>query len=220
MLDVASQQRITVVVAPPGYGKTTLLAQWAAQNRQPRVRWLTINPRHNHSAHFAADLRRALDPPHRMRLARHRSSAAGVSSLFEGLEDIPPTTLVLDDFHLLSNQTLLDDCATLIERAPRSIHVVLAGRVDPPLRYYRFRLSEGLFELRQEQLAFTPEEGAKLIQQLAERPVTTARTDAVVDRTEGWATGLQFAGLALRQPAHVADVADVGESFCDDDGDT
>lgn len=225
LLDVAVQRRVTVVVAPPGYGKTVLVSQWAAAHRRRRVRWLALGPEHDDGARLARDLRRALGT---------QAPAAGAAAVPAGhgddgragpgilagvradLRSAPPTVLVLDDVHRLSDRAVFDDLARLLEHLPRWMHVALLSRVDPPLHLHlhRLRLADELVELRQDDLAFRPGEAAELLRRLAHRELTGAQVDALVARTEGWAVGLHLAAVSLR------DQDDVGRfvaRFAEDD---
>ncbi|HET7487829.1 MAG TPA: LuxR C-terminal-related transcriptional regulator [Acidimicrobiales bacterium] len=223
LLDLAVHQRLTIVVAPPGYGKTVLLAQWAHAHPRQRVRWLTLRPEDDDAATLARDLRDALGAPapapDRLGSARHDGGdldgrPSFVTALFGELERVAPTTLVLDDFHILSNPVLLDDLAALIEHAPLSLRVVIATRVDPPPRYYRLGVSDALVELRQDDLAFTTEEARELVRRLTGSDLPADQIDKLVTRTEGWAVGLQLAALSLRERTDVAGFVD---AFAGDD---
>ena len=224
LLDVAATQRLTVVVAPPGYGKTVLLSQWARAQRRPPVSWLTLGAEHNDPTALLEDLSEVVATrgpsvaprdPHRPRRPVH----AGVRSRFlntltAGLERLPATTLVLDDFHQLSNPVVIDLLGELFDHAPRSLHVIAASRVDPPLRFFRLHDPGVLFQLRQEDLAFGVEESTELVHRLTGIELTTSQAAALVERTEGWVAGLQLAALAL--PGH-ADVEEFVVNFAGDD---
>ena len=203
LLDIAAHQQLTIVVAPPGYGKTVLLAQWARAHPAQRVRWFTLAPEDNDAPTFARRLRAALDP----RGGRSEEDGgngpdvvpSSVGALVAELDRMPPTTLILDDFHELSNPALLDDVATLVEHAPLSLRVVIATQIDPPAPYYRLSLSDALVELRQQDLAFTDDEAVELVEHLTGLSLDAGRIDKLVQRTEGWAVGLQLAALSLRE---------------------
>jgi LuxR family maltose regulon positive regulatory protein len=208
-LDLAAQRRVTVVVAPPGYGKTVLVSQWAAAHPRRRVRWLTIGPGRD-GGRFARDLCDALGtsaptsrntPLAGLDGTDQAAGTAFLASLRADLETEPPTTVVLDDFHRLSNPGLLDELGVLIEHLPRWIHVVLVTQVDPPLHYHRLRLADELVEVRQDDLAFRWGEAAELLRRLVGHDLTTAQVDMLMARTEGWAVGLQLAAVSLRQRA-------------------
>jgi LuxR family maltose regulon positive regulatory protein len=222
LLDRAAQRRLTVVVAPPGYGKTVLVSQWAAARPQRRVRWLTLGPGHDDGERFARDLSGALGSP------GHAAGGAALAGLDGGagvgtavfamlradLDRAPPTTVVLDDFHRLANPVLLDEFGPLVEHLPRRVHVVLVTRVDPPLHHHRLRLADDLVELRQDDLAFRWDEAAELFRRLVGHDLTGAQVDALMARTEGWAVGLQLAAVSLRERADVSRFVD---RFAEDD---
>jgi LuxR family transcriptional regulator, maltose regulon positive regulatory protein len=223
LLDPGVQQRVTIVVAPPGYGKTVLLSQWAATHPRRRVRWLTLESEDNEATRFAHDLCEALGfstgtLAETVRAGLDTDDQDAVSAFFAALlaelERSPPATVLLDDFHLLSNPALLDGLGTVIEHLPPWIHVVLSTRIDPPLRGYRLRLSDAFVELRQEDLAFQREEATQLVRRLADRDLTGTQIDALMSRTGGWAVGLQLAAVSLRQRR---DVEQFVETFAADD---
>ena len=210
LLELASRQRLTTVVAPPGYGKTVLLAQWAGYHRGHRIRWLTLGPQHNDRRLLMAAIRGALDPEARPviepgpavpGLPELPPAATVDLALLERLERLPPTSLVMDDFHELTDPELLDEVATLVEHAPRPLRFVIASQMDPPSRFYHLSLSDALLEIRQRDLAFTLEEAAELLDLLADVRLPTGLVERLVGRTEGWAVGLQLAALSLRSGA-------------------
>jgi LuxR family transcriptional regulator, maltose regulon positive regulatory protein len=223
LLDPAVQRCVSIVVAPPGYGKTVLLSQWAAVHRRRRVRWLTLEADDDDPARFARDLCEALGLSvgslgetalARLDLDDPEAIPAFFVALRAALEGQLPTTLLVDDFHLLSNPALLDGFGTFVEHVPPWIHVVLATRIDPPLRYYRLRLSDVLVELRQDDLAFQREEASQLVHRLAGRDLTARQLDAVMAQTEGWAVGVQLAAVSLR---HRRDTEQFVESLAAND---
>src|SRR5947209_1319800 len=164
-LDDAQRQRLTLVVAPAGYGKTMLLTQWAEAHTGRLVTWLTITAKHNEPGRLVADLRRML----------------GAGS---------ETTAVLDDFHRVTNAAVLNEVAALVEQLPPVHNLVVATRVDPPNRYYRLRLSDSLSELQAADLAFTCDEAAEYVERTAGEAPDPAQVDLLQTRTEGWAAGI------------------------------
>ena len=168
LLDAAATQRLTIVVAPAGYGKTVVLEQWATAHTARVVSWLTITPKHNDPASMAADLQQILA----------RTSA----------------TVVLDDFDVLTDAEALDEVAATIEQLPPGRSIILATRADPPLRYYRLRLSDDLAEVRAADLAFAREEAADLLARACGTTPDPTQVDSLVARTDGWAFGLACCG--------------------------
>ncbi len=221
LLDLAAHQRLTIVSAPPGYGKTVLLAQWATANPRRRVRWLVLEPSHDDPTTLNRNLRRALGVES---ASRHAASPFQVDDPAAGrllgpalteVDDVPPTTLVLDDFQRLSDRAALDHLAAFIGRAPRRVRFVLATRADPPPRYYRLDLSEFLIEVHEEDLAFTDDEGAALIRRSTGTVLEPGQASRLVALTEGWPVGLQLAAVELRRGRRVGDLV---ESLAGADG--
>jgi LuxR family maltose regulon positive regulatory protein len=222
LLDLASHQRLAIVVAPPGYGKTTLLAAWADAHPRQRIRWMQLGTEGDVSASFVADLADVLglagatDGP--IGPVRSGSARAGrtplLRSLLSGLERMPPTTLVIDDFQELTDPAVVDDLATLIDHAHPALRVIIATRVDLPRRFYRLGVDDALVEIRQQDLEFTSEEATVLLRRVAELDLGRTQVEQVMRRTEGWATGLQLAGLSIRGRS---DVDEFVASFAEDD---
>lgn len=213
VLDPAARgQRLSLVVAPPGYGKTVLLTQLASLRSGERLRWLACSPTHNTAHGLARALCEVFDSSARklttrlLPLASSGDPSMGdrfLAALLDELDMMPPTTLVIDDLHLVTRPSLLADLAALVDRAPRTLHVVVGTQFDPPSDYYRAATSDLLIELRKEDLAFTVDEAATLLELLADVALSRAQVTALVDKTEGWGAGLQLAAVALRGEADV-----------------
>jgi LuxR family maltose regulon positive regulatory protein len=218
----ATERKLALLVAPPGYGKSVLLAQWASTSPPRRIAWLTLEAaddadrfaRHLCAALTAADGR---DRGRILRRVEHGGRRMGpgfISALLADAAAMPPTAVVLDDFHTVSNPQLLSEIGLLIEEAPPTMHFVVAARMDPALPYNRLRLHEELAELRQEQLAFDRHDAHQLVGRIAHRDLTPQQLDVLLDRTEGWGAGLQLAALSLRR---VPDLDAFLRAFAGDD---
>ncbi|MET1052781.1 MAG: LuxR C-terminal-related transcriptional regulator [Mycetocola sp.] len=205
-LDGAFERRLTLIAAQAGAGKTTLLRQWVDAHPERRFTRIDVEAADDDPAHFARRLITAMTVANP---ASARSSAtiaargdgfgaALISSLASALAGGPETTILLDDVHHFTNVALVSDLGKLIERMPRNAHVVLASRVDPPIALSRYRLNDDVLELRPAQLAFSESESAALLQQISGRALSASQVRSLRDRTEGWAAGLQLAGLRLR----------------------
>src|SRR5215468_4557427 len=208
-LDDGRSRRLTLVCAPAGSGKTALLAAWAAGGRQP-VAWLSLDEGDNDPArfwrHVAAALERAR-PGVSGRVgpllgSAPRSFEGVVTALVNELADRPAAgqaLLVLDDYHLISAGQVHASVQFLIGLLPPGLRLVLAARSDPPLRLGRLRARGELTELRASDLRFTAAEAAELLRATpAARDLTGAAIEALTAKTEGWAAGLQLAGLSLQ----------------------
>ena len=201
---------LTLVVAPAGWGKSTLVADWLRQDRVT-AGWVSLD---------GGD-----DDPHRfwrylLLAAGQAGPGAGTAALrrldaakSDVLRDVLPTfinevtssgrplVLALDDYHLITSAQVHASVAALLDRCPPQLHLVLITRADPPLQLSRLRVRGELAELRAEHLRFSPDEareffGGRLGTQLSEQDV-----HRLVTRTEGWAAGLQLAALRLKDRA-------------------
>ena len=200
---------VVLVCAPAGSGKTVLLADWARGDGRP-VAWLGLDAGDNDPArfwrHVVAALGRArpgtqgLAGPELGPLAL--SSPGGlVTALINELADQPgddEAVLVLDDYHLIDSQPIHDSVLFLVEHLPRGFRLVVASRSDPPLPLARLRARGQLAELRTDELRFTADEAAVLLREAIGADLPGQAVAALTARTEGWAAGLQLAGLSLR----------------------
>jgi LuxR family maltose regulon positive regulatory protein len=114
-------------------------------------------------------------------------------------------SLVLDDYHLIGEFAVHDLVAFLLANQPHGLHVVIGTREDPPLPLARMRARDQVTEIRENTLRFTPEEAAAFLNQTMSLGLSAASTASLSARTEGWITGLQLAGLALRPLGGAAD---------------
>jgi LuxR family transcriptional regulator, maltose regulon positive regulatory protein len=200
-------QALILVCTPAGFGKTTLLADWAASTAMP-VAWLSLDPDDNDPARFwryvVAALERAGVPvaervgslsPHGGEASSHAVVTAVINEL-EALAD--EVVLALDDYHVIESASIHDGVAFLVNHLPPQLHLVIAGRSDPPLPLARLRAAGRLCELRAADLRFTPEETAAFLRDLWELELAPEAVTVLESRTEGWAVGLQLAALSLR----------------------
>ncbi len=205
----SSSARLTLVSAPPGFGKTTLLAQWArvATSAAGRVAWLSLERGDNDRATFWAYVVMALESAVPRISAGGRELAAGgraptdqaIATLLNELADQPEDLwLVLDDYHLIDDPGVRDGLTYLVEHLPPNMHILLGTRVDPDFPLPRWRVRGELVEIRAADLRFTPEEAADYLPAATGLELTTAQIKALDDRAEGWIAALQLAGLSLR----------------------
>jgi LuxR family transcriptional regulator, maltose regulon positive regulatory protein len=220
-LDEGGGHGLVLACAPAGYGKTVLLAEWVRRVRYP-VAWLSLDAGDNDPARFWRHAAAALDrvrpgigermgpllgPP------APRSFEPLVTALINEVAGEPDADeallLVLDDYHVISSQLVHEPLGFLLEHRPPGLQLALTSRSDPPLALARLRARGQLTELRAGELRFTPPEAAALLEQVAAGPggarpgapllqVPEAVAAALAARTEGWAAGLQLAGLSLR----------------------
>ena len=200
---------MTLVSAPPGFGKTTLVADWleASVSDELIPVWVSLDPTDNESGAFWFSVATAL--------SRAAPAAGKTISMVEGPQSPPIETvvttlanelgsvgsdvvLVLDDFHVIDASDVQDQVSFLLERLPPSAHVVIATRADPPLPLARLRAQGQLVEVRAADLRFTLAEAAAYLSQAAGLDLEASQVAALEQRTEGWIAALQLAALSMR----------------------
>jgi LuxR family maltose regulon positive regulatory protein len=199
--------RCSLLSAPAGAGKTSLLAAWLAELDRP-IAWLTLDERDQDAGqilrYLVAAFQRIAPACGRGALAwldapRPPRPEVVVTDLVNDLAALPtPGLLVLDDYHLVRAPAVHATVAFLLDHLPPTLHLVIASREDPPLPLPRLRGHRQLAELRAADLGFSVEEAAGLLGAGMGLHLEKAQVVALVERTEGWAAGLQLAGLALR----------------------
>jgi LuxR family maltose regulon positive regulatory protein len=198
-----------LVCAPAGFGKTSMLADWARDGGRP-VAWLGLDAGDNDPARFWRYVVAALDraqPGIAERLGpllgppAPRSFEGLVTALINELAVQPgqdEVLLILDDYHLVDAGPVHESVAFLLENLPPGLLLVVSGRADPPLPLTRLRARGQLAELRAAELRFTTDEAAALLGAAAGPNLPDTAVVALTTRTEGWAAGLQLAALSLR----------------------
>jgi LuxR family maltose regulon positive regulatory protein len=205
-LDEALDRPLTLIVASAGAGKSVLLTQWAATHPDLAFVWMDLTPSDDDPVRFSQRLFLALGAanPESGELGSVVSVRGGglgsalLESVVSSLAGFPETVIVLDDLHQLSNAALIADLGHLVALLPDNVHLVLSTRADPPIAWSRHRLLRGLTEIRQAELAFDSADSARLLERITGRQLASDQVEALVTRTEGWATGLQLAGMMLR----------------------
>ena len=216
-LDEGLGRGLILACAPAGYGKTALLADWVRRGSRP-IAWLSLDTADNDPARFWRYVLAALDracpgigerigpllgPPAPPSLERLLEALINEMAVQLGNGE---ALLVLDDYHVISSEPVHSSLRFLLEQRPPGLCLILASRSDPPLSLARYRARGQLAELRVAELRFTAKEAAALLQQVAapSGALPDAASSALAARTEGWAAGLQLAGLSLRGQHDVA----------------
>ena len=220
-LDAALDKRLTLIVAQAGAGKTTLLRQWCDSHDDCDFAFLDITAADDDPAHFTRRILAALAVvnPAVSRISRSISSRGTglnthtMETLAMALESVPGVVIVIDNVERFSNVRLVADLGALVARVPHNVHVLLSSRFDPPIALSKYRLDDELLELRQAELAFNDDESADLLNRVIGHSLTPPQVRALRERTEGWAAGLQLAGLGLRHESDAdAFIAEFGGS--------
>ncbi len=203
-----THSKLTLISAPAGSGKTTLLADWARASSLP-VAWLSITGEEVDVEHFLRYLLAAwekaqpgvAESPLGVLLETQRPDIKAVLAAFINAANqaAAPMVFVLDDYHLIEEDSIHEAMIFLLDHSPANLHFVIASRNDPQLRLARHRARGQLLEIRAGDLSFTREETAEFINRSIGVALQPDEVEALHAGTEGWAAGLQLAMLALRQ---------------------
>lgn len=209
-LDGMLDHPVTLVAAPTGFGKTTLISLWARRQRLP-LAWVSLDDDLTDPRRFWAHLAQALElaVPGAGETALRELDAAPVATLprvadllTHGLSrQCSSLILVIDDIHILQEPAITQQLASLVDHLPPACHIVLLSRTDPPLPLARWRAKGRLLELRADDLRFTEGETSLLLRQRLGRDLAAEDVAVIAARTEGWAAGLHLAALMLRGQA-------------------
>lgn len=228
-LDAGIARRLLLVTTPAGFGKTTLLSSWYATHadrlaspREPALAWLSLEPADNDPARFWVYFLRALQKAHEQTpdhplMALEVSPQASTETFLTALLNafsaprwspapVTPgrTVLILDDYHVITNQEIHTALAFLLEHLPPSLHLLIASRTSPPLPLTKLRADGYLAELGAEDVRFTAEEMARFLQNALPISLTPDEVARLEERTGGWIMPLHLAALA-RQGRQNAD---------------
>ncbi len=200
--------RLVVVVAPAGWGKTSLLRDLCAAREAGHSAWLSVDKGDNDPVRFWAHVIAALGTvsPGIGATALEVLTAPGVKAADMILDPVitdmaritERVTLVLDDFHLITNEAIQESFAYLVEHVPPTLGLVVATRSDPALPLARLRARSEMTEIRADELRFSEAEAAGLLNGTLGLSLEPEDVHALEQRTEGWAAGLYLAGLSLR----------------------
>jgi LuxR family maltose regulon positive regulatory protein len=205
MLDRAVEKRVTVISAPPGSGKTSLLRAWAARSGESRrIAFVSVDRDEQDAQRFwsvvLSVIRRALGSIDREPRPAPTPALAGDQMtdrvLSELVEQVESVVLIIDDLHELRSADALAQLGHLLASLPDSARVVLSSRRDPAIRLHQLRLADEIAEIRAGDLRFTEREAHEL---LAASGVSLSDVGAraLYERTEGWAAGLRLAAISL-----------------------
>ncbi len=211
------ERRLTLLSAPAGFGKTTLLGEWVeglARTGRPAA-WVSLDEGDNDPVRFLSYLVAALEATGRegfgegvlaaLRSAEPPRMEAVLGALVNEIAELSgEITVVLDDYHLIDSENLHAIVSFMLECLPETAHLVIAGRVDPPLPLARLRVRGQMAELHAPELRFTPEEAAAFLSDAMGLDLSAEDASALEGVTEGWIAALQLAALSMRERKDVS----------------
>jgi LuxR family maltose regulon positive regulatory protein len=205
-IDQLPQHRLTLVSAPPGFGKTTLLGAWIQRTSFPTA-WVSLDSGDNDPHRFFSYLTEALSMLHpqvgeaarqALQLNRTPQPEAILTSLLNDIATITtPFLLAFDDYHVIEQPAIHEALLFLLEHSPAILHVAITTRVDPPIPLARFRVRGQLLEIRAADLRFSTDEVGEFFNGMMELGLSEANLALLQQKTEGWAAGLHMAALSL-----------------------
>lgn len=200
-------RKLTLVSAPAGFGKTTLLCEWTGICERP-VAWVTLDKSDNDPIRFWSYLIAAVRtiiprfgeaPLAALKSSQYISRDVFLSGFIGEISEIStPFAVVLDDYHLIESPEIHESIASLLDYSPPQMHLVIATRSDPPVPISRLRGRDGLNELRTADLRFNIEETGAFISRSMGLDLREEDIETLDRHTEGWIVGLQLAALSMR----------------------
>jgi LuxR family maltose regulon positive regulatory protein len=219
-LNTGLYHKLTLISAPAGFGKTTLVSEWLSaiqsngrekEQAKPGVAWLSLDQGDNELERFLVYFVTALSQvdggesmigQEALGMLQSNQSPPAETTLTALINDVAASTgkiiFVLDDYHLIDAQPVHDALSYFIENMPSQIHLVIATREDPLLPISRLRVRDLLTELRAADLRFTSSEVVDFLNQMMGLNLSSEDVSALETRTEGWIAGLQLAAISLR----------------------
>ena len=206
---------MSLICAPAGYGKSTLVSEWLEHCNLPFA-WLSLNETENDLRLFLSYFLAAVK-------TIHPEIGDEIMPLLKG-QELPPATILagrltndlnsidspfilsIDDYHLIDNIAIHELLSEIIKYPPRAMHLVLVSRIDPPLPLTTLRAKGQMTEIRLADLRFSSEETAQFLQQMLATTIDEATFSLLEEKSEGWVTGLRLAALSLR---HTDDIKDI-----------
>lgn len=206
-LDQIDEYALTILSAPAGFGKTTVLTQWITQNPLP-VGWVSLDNHDNDPVRFLTYVIAAIESIHaKLGINVHKllDSAQSmplqslITTLLHSLEPVTQTfILVLEDYHSIEANSVHEMVSFILDHQPAGMHLLISTRADPPLALARLRSRQQLLEIRGDDLRFSLEETSAYLNQVMNLNLPTNDVETLERRTEGWIVGLQMAALALK----------------------
>ncbi len=224
-LNAGFVQKLTLICAPAGFGKSTLIRAWIdasmvdskreilpsqpnTASPLPQFCWLSLDDSDNDPSRFWSYVVAALQTVQSdlgtqvmalLQAPQPPPTEIFLTLLLNDLARLPgPICLVLDDYHLINSPAIHQSLIFWLDHLPPQLHLCLASRIDPPLPLARWRVHNQLVEVRADELRFTPPEAATFLNEVMGLTLSAAEITALETRTEGWIAGLQLAALSMQ----------------------
>lgn len=197
---------VTLISAPAGFGKTTLVSRWLRQIDRPAA-WLSLDESDNDLTRFLTYLITALQKIDKqigqagqemLQLPQPPPFEFFMTALINNIAAAAEFIFILDDYHVINAQPIHNALNFLLAHLPPPMHLVITSRADPPLSLSRLRAQARLLEVREADLRFKPDEAHLFLNQVMQLALSPDDVIALENRTEGWVAGLQLAGLSLQ----------------------
>jgi LuxR family maltose regulon positive regulatory protein len=212
-LNAGLHRKLTLISAPAGFGKTTLLSEWTSGRvsespNERAVAWLSLDEGDNDPARFWTYFIAALQTIHKgvgeaalavLQSPQPPPIEALLTGLINEIAQVPGFfALVLDDFHVITDQSVNNAVTFFLDNMPPQMHLILSSRADPPWPLARLRASGQITEFRANDLRFTSQEAAAFMKEIMRLDLSPEQVATLEERTEGWIVGLQMAALSMQ----------------------
>jgi LuxR family maltose regulon positive regulatory protein len=207
LLFQGSSRKLTLISAPAGYGKTTLLSEWISQSTYLTC-WLSLDARDNDLKRFLKYFIIALQQVENdlgkevlstLQSSQPLETEVLLTHLVAEIDAVSqPFIFVLDDYHVITESDIQQILIFLLNHQPRQMHLIISSRADPPWPLSRLRVRDDVLEIRSHDMRFTTEETAAFLNQFMGLALSPEDIAALEKRTEGWIAGLQMAAISMR----------------------
>jgi LuxR family transcriptional regulator, maltose regulon positive regulatory protein len=221
-LDQALNRKLTLVTAPTGFGKTTLVSMWTA-NRQFASAWVTLDQNDNDSTRFWTYVVSALRSLHSsmgkttlstLTTSQPLSFQTLLTPLINDLTRLRETTvLVLEDFHFITSKEIMDGVSFLIQHLPDALHLILITRTEPDLHLPLLRVRDEMMEIVAADLRFDQDEVKSFLSLATQTNFSALEIRQLLQKTEGWVAGLRLVALSLHNKGGSAEIEKLINSF-------
>lgn len=225
LLKSGMEQQLTLITAPAGYGKTTLLAEWLSGHMLPdwRVIWVTVDAFDNEPfrlwSYIAAAVKKVyprlqFDPQQLLRdQLKKKSRFTALTPLLNAVTKIPyQLALVLDDYQWITSDSIHEEIRYLLDHQPKNVHLLISSRVTPPFPLSRLRAQRQLVEVTARDLSFNLQEANNYFSGVMEMAIDQEQVASLLAATEGWIAGLQLVTLSLQgRPDQASFIASLPE---------